>query len=51
MVNHAKELYYTCAKAEEISSVYPLFLPPPTLTEKGSETENSKEGLRHYGHL
>lgn len=50
MVNHTKEGHHTCAKAEEMSSVYPLFLLPSTLIEKGNEAANSKEDLRHDGH-
>lgn len=41
-VNHAEERHHTWAKAEEISSVYPLFLLSPTFPEKGMGAENSK---------
>lgn len=51
MFNHAKELHHTCAKAKEISSVYLLFLWPPSFIEKESRAENSKEGHRYYSHL
>lgn len=50
-VNHAEELHHACAKAEEISSVYPLFRLPSTLIEKGNGAEKSKEGLKDCGHL
>lgn len=51
MFNQAKELHHTCAKAKEISSVYPLFLWPPSFVEKGSRAENSKEGHGYYSHF
>lgn len=42
--NHAKELHHTCAKAEEVSSVYPLFPLPSALIER--EVSGERRGLK-----